>query len=97
MLRVQLKRFIQKMSVRYVGDFFPSVLQVSSLIFLWWHIVDGHDIIDRVSPRDKLKTNPVQELWNIFSRTHISIFINHKQELDSLWSVNVMIRICDQG
>ena len=35
-----------------------------------------------VSPPDKLNTNPVQNLWNMFPRTHISIFINHKQELD---------------
>jgi len=85
MLRAQLTRFVQQMGVRYVVGFFPLVLQVPSLMFWGWYIVDWDDMIDRVSPPDKLNTNPVQESWNMFPRTHISIFIHPKQELHGFW------------
>ena len=83
---VMIKQFsYQKWGVGYVGKFSSHGDQVSSRTLLSCCILDWHHTIDRVSPPDKLNTNPVQDLWNMFPRTHISIFIHPKQELDGFW------------
>ena len=62
---------------------FPALVeQVSSTTLLWWDIVDWHHIFDRVSPPDIISTNPVQSLWITSPRAQVSIFIDHKHDLD---------------
>ena len=53
--------------------------------YFWMFEHDWHNIIDRVWPPEILNTNPVQDLWNMFPRAHISIFIHPKQELHGFW------------
>ena len=67
-----------------VGNFSAYVEQVSSTTLLGWYIVDWHHTFDRVSPPDIISTNPVQSLWNTSPRTQVSIFIDHKHDLDMI-------------